>query len=90
VIYDSWIALTAIAMRTERLRIGALVTPLSRRRPWKLASETVTLDHLSNGRLMLGVCLGDLTDGGFAQVEVTDAKQRASMLDEGLDVLVGL
>lgn len=91
VIYDAWIALTAIAMRTERLRIGAMVTPLSRRRPWKLARETVTLDHLSNGRLIVGVGLGDLNDRGFAQVgEVTDGRQRARMLDEGLDVLVGL
>jgi alkanesulfonate monooxygenase SsuD/methylene tetrahydromethanopterin reductase-like flavin-dependent oxidoreductase (luciferase family) len=91
VIYDAWIALTAIAMHTERLRIGALVTPLSRRRPWKLARETVTLDRLSNGRLIVGVGLGDLNDRGFAQVgEVMDGKQRARMLDEGLDVLVGL
>lgn len=88
---DPWIALTAMALRTQRIRLGTTVTALSRRRPWKLARETVTLDHLSNGRLTLGVGLGDTHDPGFSQVgEVTDNKQRAKMLDEALDILVGL
>jgi alkanesulfonate monooxygenase SsuD/methylene tetrahydromethanopterin reductase-like flavin-dependent oxidoreductase (luciferase family) len=91
--YDPWIALAAVALRTERIRLGTMVTPLSRRRPWKLARETVTLDHLSNGRLILGVGLGDMctNDVSFTHFgEVTDATQRAKMLDEALDVLVGL
>ncbi len=89
--YDPWIALAAMAVRTKHIRLGTTVTPLSRRRPWKLARETVTLDHLSGGRLILGVGLGDVNDPGFAQVgEVTDGRQRASMLDEALDILVGL
>src|SRR5438067_2363908 len=89
--YDPWVSLAAMAMRTERIRLGTTVTPLSRRRPWKLARETVTLDHLSNGRLILGVGLGDVNDPGFTRMgEVTDAKQRARILDEALDVLVGL
>src|SRR5258708_1383122 len=89
--FDPWVVLTAIALRTERVRLGTTITPLSRRRPWKLAREAVTLDHLSNGRLILGVGIGDRGDPGFAQVgEITDAKQRARMLDEALDVLVGL
>ena len=49
-IYDPWVTLAAIAMRTERVRFGAIITPPSRRRPWKLARETMTLDHLSGGR----------------------------------------
>ena len=48
---DPWITLAAMAMRTERVTLGTMITPLSRRRPWKVARETVTLDHLSNGRL---------------------------------------
>jgi alkanesulfonate monooxygenase SsuD/methylene tetrahydromethanopterin reductase-like flavin-dependent oxidoreductase (luciferase family) len=94
--YDPWLALAAMAMRTQRIRLGTTVTPLARRRPWKLASETVTLDHLSNGRLILGVGLGDVgdnvgTDLSFTHFgEVTDAKRRGKMLDEGLAVLVGL
>ena len=91
--YDPWVALAAVALRTERIRLGTTVTPLSRRRPWKLARETVTLDHLSKGRLILGVGLGDLVthDVSFSHFgEVTDGIQRAKMLDEALDVLVGL
>src|SRR3954447_4464462 len=55
--YDPWVTLAAIATHTKRVRIGAVLTPVSRRRPWKLARETVTLDHLSNGRLVLPVGL---------------------------------
>jgi alkanesulfonate monooxygenase SsuD/methylene tetrahydromethanopterin reductase-like flavin-dependent oxidoreductase (luciferase family) len=80
-----------MALRTNRILLGTDVTPLPRRRPWKLARETVTLDHLSGGRLVLGVGLGDTNDPGFAQMgEATAAGQRARMLDEALDVLVGL
>src|SRR3982751_2934478 len=49
---DAWIALAAIAASTERIRLGPLITPLPRRRPWKVARESVTLDHLSSGRLV--------------------------------------
>ncbi|MFL5732671.1 MAG: LLM class flavin-dependent oxidoreductase [Chloroflexia bacterium] len=88
---DPWIALTAIALNTERVRIGPLVTPLPRRRPWKVARETVTLDNLSRGRLILGVGLGfppGLEYGDFG--EETADKVRAEKLDEGLEVLTGL
>ena len=89
--YDPWLTLAAIAMHTKRVRIGAVLTPLSRRRPWKLARETVTLDHLSNGRLVLPVGLGALDDGGFMKVgEATDRKVRAQLLDESLEILTGL
>lgn len=88
---DPWVALTAIAMQTERIRFGTTVTPVARRRPWKLARETVTLDHLSGGRLILSVGLGDPPGADFAQFgEDPDAKVRAAKLDEGLEVLVGL
>jgi alkanesulfonate monooxygenase SsuD/methylene tetrahydromethanopterin reductase-like flavin-dependent oxidoreductase (luciferase family) len=89
---DPWVALSALAMTTERIRLGALVTPLPRRRPWKLARETVTLDRLSNGRLILGVGIGsdhwhhELSTFG----EPVDDQTRAAMLDEGLEVLTGL
>ena len=52
---DPWVLLAAVALVTERLRLGPMVTPLARRRPWKVARETVTLDHLAGGRLILGV-----------------------------------
>lgn len=87
---DPWISLTAAAMLTERIRLGTMLTPVSRRRPWKLAGETATLDSLSNGRVILSVGLG-ATDTGFAEFgEETDRKVRAELLDEGLDIITGL
>jgi len=89
--YDPWLTLTAIALRTQKMRLGITVTPLSRRRPWILVKEAVTLDHLSNGRVILGFGLGDEQDKSFSGFgEVTNVKQRAEMLDEGLDILNGL
>ncbi|HLX58047.1 MAG TPA: LLM class flavin-dependent oxidoreductase [Ktedonobacteraceae bacterium] len=91
VTHDPWMILAAIAARTTRIRFGTLITPLSRRRPWKLARETVTLDHLSNGRFILPIGLGVIDDGGFSKVgEELDRKKRAQMLDESLDILNGL
>jgi alkanesulfonate monooxygenase SsuD/methylene tetrahydromethanopterin reductase-like flavin-dependent oxidoreductase (luciferase family) len=88
---DPWIALAAIAMATSRILIGPIVTPLYRRHPWKLARETVTLDHLSGGRVVLGVGLGDDVFGEIRTFNgPTDPRTRAAMLDEGLAVLLGL
>ncbi len=88
---DPWIALAAIALATKRIRLGTMVTPLSRRRPWKVARETVTLDHLCQGRLILPVGVGAVTEGGFSKVgEELDRKIRAEMLDEALAILTGL
>lgn len=89
--YDPWVTMAAMAMLTERVRIGAVLTPLARRRPWKVARETIALDHLSGGRLVLPVGLGALDDGGFTKVgEPTDRKVRAQLLDESLEILTGL
>jgi alkanesulfonate monooxygenase SsuD/methylene tetrahydromethanopterin reductase-like flavin-dependent oxidoreductase (luciferase family) len=90
-IYDPWVVMAAMAMRTTRVRLGAIVTPPSRRRPWKLARETMTLDRLSNGRLVLPVGLGALDDGAFGNVgEPTETRIRAELLDESLAILEGL
>jgi alkanesulfonate monooxygenase SsuD/methylene tetrahydromethanopterin reductase-like flavin-dependent oxidoreductase (luciferase family) len=87
---DTWIALTAIALRTHTLRLGALVTPLPRRRPWEVARQTVSLDHLSAGRLIFGVGSG----GGYYDFEAlgepSDHATLAALLDEGLEVIQGL
>lgn len=88
---DPWILLTAIALATDRIRIGTMVTPIARRRPWKLARETVTLDHLSGGRLTLGVGLGYPPQLEFAALgEDANGRVRAAKLDEGLEVLTAL
>jgi alkanesulfonate monooxygenase SsuD/methylene tetrahydromethanopterin reductase-like flavin-dependent oxidoreductase (luciferase family) len=88
-IADPWVTMAAIACATERVRIGPMVTPLPRRRPWKVAREVATLDHLSGGRVTFGVGLGG--DPGrelSALHEEGDPKRRAVLLDEGLDVCV--
>lgn len=87
---DPWVALAAAAMTTDVVRLGALLTPLSRRRPWKVARETVTLDHLSGGRLIFGAALGFPPDAEFQLFgEVWPDRDRARMLDAGLELLTG-
>ena len=87
-IADPWIALAAVACATEVLRLGPMVTPVSRRRVQELARETATLDHLSRGRLTLGVGLGSNNNGELEPFgEVVDARERAVLLDEGLETL---
>jgi alkanesulfonate monooxygenase SsuD/methylene tetrahydromethanopterin reductase-like flavin-dependent oxidoreductase (luciferase family) len=88
---DPWVALAAIALRTEKIAIGPLITPLPRRDIAKLARETVSIDRLSGGRLILGVGLGH--EGfpewsGFGHEQ--NARTRGAMLDEGLGVLDAL
>lgn len=88
---DPWIALAAAAHATEKLKLGTMITPLARRRPWKVARETVSLDHLSGGRLIFGTGLGwgaDVEFGAFG--EERDDRLRAAMLDEALEVMTGL
>ena len=87
---DPWVALTAIATSTNRIRIGAMVTPLPRRRPWKFARETVSLDYLSSGRMIVGVGIGDALAEFKNLGEEADLKTRGAMLDEGLQVVNGL
>jgi alkanesulfonate monooxygenase SsuD/methylene tetrahydromethanopterin reductase-like flavin-dependent oxidoreductase (luciferase family) len=85
---DAWITMAAVAAATREIRFGAMVTPLSRRRPWVLAREVATLDRLSGGRLVLGVGLGDDGWKEFSSFgEVTDPRERAVLLDDSLDAL---
>ncbi|MFX0070720.1 MAG: LLM class flavin-dependent oxidoreductase, partial [Candidatus Hermodarchaeota archaeon] len=87
---DPFIALAAIAMKTEEIKIGTVITPIPRRRPWKLARETTSLDHLSDGRLILGVGIGN-PDSEFTSFgEEVNPIIRAKKLDEGLEILIGL
>ena len=87
---DAWALLAAIAARTERLRLGTMLTPLPWRRPWKVASQVVTLDQLSGGRAILAVGLGALGTDLPSTGEVTDLRGRAERLDEGIDLIRAL
>jgi alkanesulfonate monooxygenase SsuD/methylene tetrahydromethanopterin reductase-like flavin-dependent oxidoreductase (luciferase family) len=84
---DPWIALAAIAARTERLIVGTDVTPLPRRRPHVLAHEVATLDALSGGRVVFGAAIGGIPEEFERFGEETDARTRAEMLDEGLEIV---
>ncbi|MEW6094347.1 MAG: LLM class flavin-dependent oxidoreductase [Chloroflexota bacterium] len=89
-VVDPWVTLAAIAMQTQHIRIGAFMTPLARRRPWQVARQTATLDHLSNGRLIFGAALGNQALDFVPFGETYDLKILAEKLDEGLEVLTGL
>ncbi|MBX9244433.1 LLM class flavin-dependent oxidoreductase [Actinotalea ferrariae] len=87
--WDPWTLLGAVAVRTSSVRLGAMIFPLARRRPWKVAREALTVDHLSGGRLVLPVGLGVTDDGGFGRVagEAQTLRERAERLDEALAIL---
>ena len=84
--------MAAIGIATTRLRLGAMVTPLARRRPWVVARQLAALDLLTDGRMVLGVGLG-LDDSGQELStfgEELDARTRAEMLDEALEIVQAL
>lgn len=87
---DAWVCLAAAAAQTDKIQLGTLLSPLSRMRPWKIASEYATLDNLSGGRAILSVGLGAVDTGFFDFGEVTDIKQRAELMDESLQIVTGL
>ena len=79
---DAWVALTAAAMRTSTLRLGTMLTPVPRIRPWDLASRVVTLDQLSGGRVTLGAGLGALHEGWTAFEPDEGRRVRVQRLEE--------
>jgi alkanesulfonate monooxygenase SsuD/methylene tetrahydromethanopterin reductase-like flavin-dependent oxidoreductase (luciferase family) len=87
---DPWVILSAVAASTTRLKLGLSITPLARRRPQVVANALASLDLLSGGRVVFGAGLGGAPDEFTVFGERGDAKRRASMLDEGLEVLDGL
>jgi alkanesulfonate monooxygenase SsuD/methylene tetrahydromethanopterin reductase-like flavin-dependent oxidoreductase (luciferase family) len=88
---EPWVTLAAMATVTERIRLGPMVTPLPRRRPWQVARQAVTLDHLSQGRLILGVGIGGDWFGDYSRFgEPADDRTHGAQLDEALEILVEL
>jgi len=84
---DAWSLLAAIAVKTARIRLGTMLTPLPWRRPWKVASQVATLDQLSNGRAVLAVGVGAVDTDLPDTAEVTDLRERAARLGEGIDLI---
>jgi alkanesulfonate monooxygenase SsuD/methylene tetrahydromethanopterin reductase-like flavin-dependent oxidoreductase (luciferase family) len=87
---DAWISLALAATRTDTIRLGTLLTPPSRRKPWELASQVATVDRLSNGRVTLSVGLGAIDSGFETFGEECDRRVRAELMDECLDIVCGL
>jgi hypothetical protein len=85
---DAWLTLAAAAVQTQCIRLGTMVTPMPLQTPWKLAAESATLDHLSNGRAIVSLGMGAVWMGwqGFPDVPA-DIHTRAELLDEGIDLL---
>ena len=86
---DAWSLLAAMAARTDRVKLGTMLTPLPWRRPWKVASQVVTLDQLSGGRAILTVGVGAVDTALGNTGEATDLRVRAELLDEGIDLIRG-
>ena len=87
---DAWISLALAAVRTSKIRLGTMLTPPSRRRPWELASQVATVDRLSNGRVTLSVGMGAVDTGFDSFGEECGKRERAELMDECLDIVCGL
>ena len=87
---DAWISLGAAAMQTERIRLGTLLTPAARHKPWDLTSKVGTVDRLSNGRVILSVGLGAVHAHWLAFETDEGRKTRAERVDECLAIYAGL
>ena len=87
---DAWSVLAAAAERTDRIRLGTMLTPLPWRRPWKVASQVATLDQLSEGRAILAVGLGAPEVSTARPNDSVDRRERAALLDDGIDLIDAL
>ncbi len=88
---DCWTALTALALATERIRLGTIVACIYYRDPYLLARMAADVDRLSNGRLILGLGIGDLPDE-FAKMGIpyppTPVRQQG--MEETIAIVRGL
>jgi alkanesulfonate monooxygenase SsuD/methylene tetrahydromethanopterin reductase-like flavin-dependent oxidoreductase (luciferase family) len=90
-VLDPWTVLAVIATKTSRVKVGPMVAQLARRPPWDVARQVITLDRLSEGRLILGAALGYAAEADFGHFGLApDARTRAEKLDESLQIIAGL
>jgi len=88
---DSLTTLAGIAAKTKKMRIGTTLSPIPRYKPWAVARQVTTLDHMSNGRMILSVGLGAVESCDYARFgEDPDNRVLAEKLDESLRIITGL
>src|SRR5919197_335681 len=88
---DAWATLAALAARTERIRLGTLVSPVTFRHPAELAKVAVTVDHVSNGRVELGLGAGwNVREHEAFGFPFPETKERMDVLAEQLEIVHGL
>jgi F420-dependent oxidoreductase-like protein len=88
---EAWTLMAALAAATERIRFGALVTGVTYRHPSILATQAVTIDQVSNGRLEIGIGAAWF-DGEHRELGIAfpPAPERAGRLEEGIQVIKAL
>ena len=87
---DAWVSMAAAAMTTETIKLGTLLTPVSRVKPWDLATKVRTVDTLSGGRVILSAGLGALHPGWLAFEADEGRRTRVEKLEECLAIYAGL
>jgi alkanesulfonate monooxygenase SsuD/methylene tetrahydromethanopterin reductase-like flavin-dependent oxidoreductase (luciferase family) len=89
--HECWAMLPALAMATDRVRIGSLVTPTSVHHPAVLANRASTIDHLSNGRLVLGLGAGwQINEHKAYGIALEPPKQRVDRFEEAIQIIRSL
>jgi alkanesulfonate monooxygenase SsuD/methylene tetrahydromethanopterin reductase-like flavin-dependent oxidoreductase (luciferase family) len=89
--HECWAMLPAIAVVTERVRIGSLVAPTSVHHPAVLANRASTIDHISNGRMVLGLGAGwQINEHKAYGIELEPPKQRVDRFDEAIQIIRSL
>jgi alkanesulfonate monooxygenase SsuD/methylene tetrahydromethanopterin reductase-like flavin-dependent oxidoreductase (luciferase family) len=86
---DPWTVLAAIAVKTNRIRLGTWITPIPLDLPWRVAHALASLDQLSNGRVLLGAGLGTPSEYKMFTGSY-DAKELGRKYDEALEIITGL
>jgi alkanesulfonate monooxygenase SsuD/methylene tetrahydromethanopterin reductase-like flavin-dependent oxidoreductase (luciferase family) len=84
---DPIVTISAMAARTSAVRLAVLMVAIPRRRPWKVAKEFATLDHLTGGRMIMGASLGSMDREYEAFGEDPSLRERARRLDDGLELI---
>ena len=87
-VHEVWGVLPAVAAVTNRIRLGPLVSPTSVHHPAVLANRAATIDHISNGRMVLGLGAGWQINEHLAYgIELEAPKQRVDRFEEAIEIV---